>query len=80
MPIIKIDDNLYIIDDLEEGDVLIFSKAEHPDDISVTPQNIYFLKHFTRNTLVLQAFGKGEKEVLRDLLKLEQFWYVVKRR
>jgi hypothetical protein len=78
MRIEKIQDNLSLVDNLDKGDIMIYSQSEYADEITISPQNIHWVNYSTHQGVSLKSFDKGEKLVLYPELKQDNFWYVLR--
>jgi len=73
----KIQDHISLLDNLNKGDILIFSKNEFADDIKIMPDNIYWVNYRNNTVVSLKSFNKGEKKFDYNELK-QDFWYILR--
>ena len=65
----KIQDHISLLDNLNKGDILIFSKNEFADDIKIMPDNIYWVNYRNNTVVSLKSFNKGEKKFDYNVVK-----------
>ncbi len=73
----KIQDEVSVLSNLNNGDIMIYSKSEIANDIQITPHNIYWVDYSNQQGVSLKSFGNGEKFILYPELKADHYWYIL---
>ncbi|GEM_PF-3098233 len=73
----KIQDQIVLLDNLNKGDILIFSKKAFAEEVEITPDNIYWINYCNNKVVSLKSFNNGEKKFDYNDLK-QDYWYLLR--